>query len=201
MFINPHLLVRNENNFLKLYGGFKGAFTKALFYDIRVTYSLVDNAHFFVIDTTLALRNQFTVVYDNIELFNIHAELAFKTSKKWYLLLRSEYNKYTMNIQQYAWQKPELLVSGLIRYNLRDKIYIGTNLFYMDKRYALVSGTGTAVAVEMPPVWDVNLNLEYRLSKFFSGFLNFNNLLGRYNRWYNYPTMGFNVIGGITYTF
>jgi len=47
----------------------------------------------------------------------------------------------------------------------------------------------------------VNINLEYRLSKFFSGFLNFNNILGHYDAWYAYPTMGFNVMGGITYSF
>ena len=202
LFINPRVLVRNENNFLKLYGGFKGAFTKSLFYDVRITYSLIDNAHFFVTDTSLDLQNQFAVVYDNVELFNIHAELAFKTTKKWYLLLRSEYNKYTMNTQLYPWQKPELLVSGLVRYNLRDKIYIGTNVFYMDKRYAMsYDNKQNIMAVEMSPIWDVNINLEYRLSKFFSGFLNFNNILGHYDAWYAYPTMGFNVMGGITYSF
>ena len=49
---------------------------------------------------------------------------------------------------------------------------------------------------------DFNLGAEYFYSKNLTAFLQFNNFAAqRYNRWYNYPVMGFQVLGGVSFKF
>ncbi len=201
-FVRPDLLVKNENNLMTLFGGIKGAFTKTMFYDFGVSYALVDNMHFFVNDTSEVLLNHFAVVYDNVEMFTLHGELTWKKTQKWNLLMRADYNQYNMNDEKYPWQKPELTVSISSKYNLRDKILLNTDLFYLDKMYARTfDATGNMVPLLITPTYDINLGLEYRYSKFFSAFITAKNILGKYDMWNYYPTMGFHVILGVTYVF
>jgi outer membrane receptor protein involved in Fe transport len=51
-------------------------------------------------------------------------------------------------------------------------------------------------------VFDLNLGVSYDYNKTFGFFLNINNVTSaRYFRWYNYPTYGFNVLGGLNIRF
>jgi outer membrane receptor protein involved in Fe transport len=60
----------------------------------------------------------------------------------------------------------------------------------------------TVKAIEIDPMVDLNLGVEYRYSKVLSGFITLNNILGqRYYHWYNYPSYRFNMMLGITYSF
>jgi len=55
---------------------------------------------------------------------------------------------------------------------------------------------------ELKGIFDANLGLEYRYTKKLSAFINFNNIGAvRYQRWEDYPTQRFNVLGGLTYSF
>jgi hypothetical protein len=57
-------------------------------------------------------------------------------------------------------------------------------------------------ALSLKPVLDFNLNAEYRYNSRISAFLQFNNVATvKYNRYFNYPVQGFQVIGGITARF
>ncbi|MCD6365900.1 MAG: hypothetical protein J7L46_00010, partial [Bacteroidales bacterium] len=88
------------------------------------------------------------------------------------------------------------------KYNLRDKILLNIDLFYLDKVYAKTfDATGTMVPLLITPTYDINLGLEYRYSKFLSGFITAKNILGKYEAWNYYPTMGFHVMLGVTYAF
>lgn len=201
-FVKSDLLVKNENHKMTLFGGIKGAFTKTMFYDFGVSYGLVDDMHFFVNDTNELLLNHFTVVYDDVEVFSLHGELTWKKTQKWNLLMRADYNKYKMKTEQYPWQKPELTVAISSKYNLRDKILLNIDLFYLDKVYARTfDTTGEMVPLLITPTYDINLGLEYRYSKFLSGFVTAKNILGKYDMWNYYPTMGFHVMLGVTYAF
>ncbi|MCC6690463.1 MAG: hypothetical protein IT235_02915, partial [Bacteroidia bacterium] len=62
--------------------------------------------------------------------------------------------------------------------------------------------TGSLVVKELKGITDINLGAEYKYSKLFTLFVNFNNIAGfRYYRWDNYPTQRFLILGGLTITF
>ncbi len=200
-FVKPNLLIKNENHKMILFGGMKGALTKTMFYDFGASYGLIDNMHFFVNDTLELLQNHFDVVYDNVQLFSLHGEITWKKTHKWNILLRADYNKYTMDKEEKPWQKPELTVALSSKYNLKDKILIDIDLFYLDKVYAKTFNSGTMEPLLITPTYDINIGFEYRYSKFLSGFITGKNILGKYDMWNYYPTMGFHVMLGITYAF
>lgn len=201
-FAEPDLIGKNENNFISLFGGIKGAMTKTMFYDFGVSYNLIDNMHFFVNDTNDFLQNRFSIVDDNVELLSLHGEITWKKTQKWNILMHAEYNKYSMDKEEYPWQRPELTINLSSKYNLRDKILMNIDFFYLDKVFAKTFDTnGNTVARLITPTYDINLGLEYRYNNFFSGFLSFKNILGKYEIWNYYPTMGFHVMVGVTYSF
>ena len=201
-FVKPGLLVRNENNLLTLFGGIKGALTENMFYDFGVSYMLVDDMHFFVNDTTELLQNHFDVVYDNVEAYRLHGEITWKKTKKWNILMRADYTKYKMNNEKYPWQTPELTVAFSSKYNLRDKILFDVDFFYLDKVYAKTfDSSGNIVPRLITPTYDINLGLEYRYTKYLSAFITGKNILGKYEMWNYYPTMGFHLMLGVSYAF
>ena len=49
---------------------------------------------------------------------------------------------------------------------------------------------------------DINLNATYAFRERFDIFLDINNIAGiQYERYYNYPSYGFNLLGGISFSF
>ena len=162
----------------------------------------------FVNDTT-ELQNKFIAIYDNAEVLKINGEVGYQLREKLRINLRGDYFNYKMKTELRAWYKPQVQISLSGNYNLKDKIVIKADLFYIDNQFAktYVSDTTSAsgkkaVATELKGVFDANLGAEYRYNKNLGFFLNFNNIANfRYYRWSNYPTQKFSLMAGLSYSF
>jgi len=56
--------------------------------------------------------------------------------------------------------------------------------------------------VSLTPAADLNIKASYFASKQFSVFFNFNNVLSsKYQIYMNYPVRGFQVLGGVSWSF
>ncbi|MDY6802149.1 MAG: hypothetical protein SVU94_13125 [Bacteroidota bacterium] len=201
-FIVPGQSMLNTDHKLILYGGIRGNFNSTTYYNFKVSYSLIDNMPFFVNNLALtdSTGNQFSVVYDNIELVSYFGELSLAPNEKLYLHIKANYRNYKMDIEQKPWHKPSFDLTFSARYNLRDKIILKGDIFSLGNRYAKLDNTGNFA--ELESVIDINIGAEYRYSKILSGFIQFNNILSdNYYHWNYYPTYGFNVLLGITYAF
>lgn len=199
-FIVPGLQVHNSNTSMDLYSGVKGNFSRDVSFNFKVSYSVIDDMHFFVTDSLGTFGNQFSVVYDNIELLNYSGEIGADVSKRLGLLARVNYYSYGMKLQEHPWHKPALDVKFSARYNLADKILLNADVFYVGKRYVRSFNEASEVR-ELQGIADINLGLEYRYNKILSGFLRMNNLTSaRYYEWHNYPTQGFSFMAGFSYS-
>jgi len=199
-FIMPGLSVKNSDRKMDFYLGLSGSAAPGTEYKLYGSYVLVDQMPFFVNDTTNGLGNYFSVVYDDVQIAHLSGEFMSQASDKLSLLARAEMNKYTMAVESKPWHKPQFKASLSIRYNLQDKILVNADLMYIGKRWAR---TPDAVSKEfrLKAYPDVNLGLEYRYRKILSFFLRLNNLAGiRYETWNQYPTQGFFLMGGFTYS-
>ena len=50
--------------------------------------------------------------------------------------------------------------------------------------------------------FDLNAGAEFRINKNFNVWLQMNNIMNnRYERWHQYEVFGFNILGGIVYSF
>ncbi len=201
-FVVPGTSMLNTDHKLILYGGIRGNWNSKTYYNFKVTYSLVDNMPFFVNNLTLtdSIGNQFSVVYDNIELVSYFGELSVAPNEKLNLHIKANYRDFKMGKELKPWHKPSFDLTFSARYNLRDKIILTADIFSLGKRYAKLNDNNDFA--ELDPVIDVNFGAEYRYSKILSGFVQFNNILSEsYYQWNYYPTYGFNVLIGINYSF
>ncbi len=200
LFIVPGLFVRNSNRRMDLHTGLKGNFTRNVPFNFRVSYSVVDDMHFFINDSTGLIGNQFSVDYDNVELLKYSAEIGAEVSDRFTLFARGNYYSYGMKLLEHPWHKPSLDLRFSARYNLRDKILLNADVFYIGKRYAMPFGND-AEPIELRGLADINLGLEYRYNRILSGFIRLNNITStQYYKWNNYPVQGFSLKAGFTYS-
>jgi outer membrane receptor for ferric coprogen and ferric-rhodotorulic acid len=156
--------------------------------------------YFFLPDTN-GIENQFRVVYDNVELMHFRGEFALKTSEKVNVFLTANYYHYQTDSQSYAWHKPIYDATLAFKYNIKDKIIAGLDVFNQSETYSMIWNPAPET-IKVKSFVDVSLNLEYRYTKVLSAYLMVNNITHRKNYyWSHYPTQRFNVMAGVSYVF
>ena len=199
-FIVPNLHVKNTNEKIIAYVGLKGRYNKDISFNIKASYSIIDDLYFYVNDSNSVLENQFDVVYDNGEVTNIYADLSYTYSPQLSFTLKGNYYNYQLNDEKYAWHMPDFDMTFSSMYNLRNKIYVYSDIIGIGKRYVKRYSTGDNYK-ELPANIDINLGFEYQYTRNLSAFLRLNNLLGSNYYFYNfYPSQGFNFMLGFTYS-
>ena len=211
-FINTKTLaVANTNQKYNVYIGIRGSLSKHLTFNTSFSRQKLETLPLYTKDFSNVLENQFTVLYDTVSLNQISGELAYQKLEKIKLLLRGDYFGYDPKNELKAWHKPDMKISFSGIYDLSDKIIVRADFFFISKQYAkafntITDASGVIVtteeAKELKGVFDANLGLEYRYTKKLSAFINFNNIGAvRYQKFQDYPTQRFNVLGGLTYSF
>ncbi len=197
-YVVPTLSVRPTNHKLIAYAGVKGRITDAFIWNVKGSYSIIDDQYFFVNDTTNFLKNQFTVVYDDITLTTLHGEITVRPSDAWKIFLKGNYYHYTLVREEHPWNKPGFDISLQARYNMSDKILINMGIYTVGKRYY---EDFTDLAEEtLPLMVDGNLGIEYRYSKLLSFWVRFNNVAAqKYYLYAQYPSYRFRAMLGLTY--
>ena len=221
IFENPYITndlnVKNTDNVLSLYLGVKGKLSSNFSYNFKTTYKVYEDMYFYInhfetqpdsanpVITTFT--NKFDVVYDNISLIDLYGELNWEKSKKLSFLLFGHYYEYSMGNLAQAWHKPQYNITFSTKYNIQNKIVAGIDVFAIGKQYAVKSVEYKSVtqkvynAKELDGFIDLNLSFEYRYTKILSTFLKFNNILSqKYYKYNYYPTQGFNVLVGLSYS-
>lgn len=209
-YVLTNVLLANENKPYDLFFGVRGGITKQITYGINASFARVNNKAFFVTDTFYTtLGNQFSIVYDSLNLTTLEGCISYQLNEKLKIDGVGRFYSYEMMNEAKAWNLPQLQFTLRGSYNLYDKFLIRADLTLESGRMAKVVGPGNGVIFEnnqyfMPLgfIADGNLGVEYRYSKRVSAFLQINNLASqRYSRWLNYPVMPIQVMAGITARF
>ncbi len=211
-FINTKTLaVANTNQKYNIYIGIRGSLSKYITFNTSFSKQKLETLPFYTKDFSNALQNQFTVIYDTISLNQIDGELTFQKLEKLKLMLSGTYYDYSPENELKAWHKPDMKITLSGIYDLSDKILVRTDMFFVNKQYAQAFNTitddkGIVViteqAKELKGVFDANIGIEYRYTKKLSAFINFNNIGSvKYQKFEDYPTQRFNMLGGLTYSF
>jgi hypothetical protein len=198
-YIIPTLSVKPTSHRLIGYAGLKGHITRAVSYNLKASYSIIEDAYFYVNDNSDPLMNQFTVVYDDITLGTLHGELAIRPGDSWKVFLKGNYYSYiTMVKEDRPWNKPEFDISLQLRYNMGDKIILDAGFYTIGSRY--FENHNPAEEETLPLTFDLNLGAEYRYSKLLSFWVKFNNMAAQSYYLYNqYPSYKFRAMLGFSY--
>jgi len=201
---NPYttssVILQNTIHKLIIRGGLKGNFSNTISFSASVNYDKVKDLQLFYNDSIFS--NKFNVLYDDANVFNIHAEIAYIKSEKLNLSLHVDQYSYSPNLQLKAWQKPSSIVSLIAKYNLNDKILADVSIFAHGNQFVRASDGAYIIAEKVNGYVDASLGLEYRYSKILSLYAHLNNLgFSRYYIWNQYPSERFNFLAGLTYSF
>lgn len=203
-YIKPGTPMKNTNQLMHLFAGFKGNFSQNISYLFKVSYSLYDYLPFFVNDSLMP-QNTFIIKYDGVpgkenQEVVFSGELAYKNKEKLNIVVNSNYYQYTMVNLLKPYQKPLWEVSLTARYNIRNKFVPQCSIFVVGERYAF-NHTNPLSPLLLQPFIDANISLDYHYSKLFGAFIKFNNLLNKkYSYWNYYPVQGLQVLFGLSFT-
>ncbi len=199
--------LRNDNNLFSFHGGIKGVLSKEITFNLKADYSRHIGFGLFVPDSIKA--NTFHVTYDTLSVMNIEGSMTYTQSNKLFLEGIARFNSYQTTNNAYAWNLPQLEILMRGKYNLYNKLYAQMDVDLQFGRKTLVLDSINSDGQEdgqyyasLKPLIDMNLRTEYRYNPRVSVFLEFNNLVTvRYNRYYNYPVQGFQLMGGFSCRF
>lgn len=202
-FISTHVIpVPGTSENLKLKAGLNGNVDKRITVGAFISYAKLNDMLFFVNDTNYDFPASFDIVYDDVSLTNLHAEVSYKASDKLNCSFHFDYYIYNPKTLLKAWQKPNNSTALNVRYNLRDKILATFDVFVRGPYYARDVIDGFDYAVKVKGFADINLGLEYRYSKMLSVYAKLNNLgFSQYYLWNQYPGERFNGLIGLTVSF
>ena len=208
-FLKPGLdPLRFTKTQLSIFGGVKGNLVKKLNYHVSARYSHTNDMAFFFLDTTSLLHNQFDVVYSNVDMLNVCANLNWQVVNSLYLNLEANYwGYYNLKSIEKPWYKPnwEFAFSG--KYYLKEKFIFDINMKLGFSRYAYISKLNTeekiAYSIEkMKPILNFGAGFEYLITKRFSCFAMINNIgFQYYSKYHDFKNIGFNAILGVSYSF
>ncbi len=202
-FINPYITnvpeLKNTNEKFELFAGTRAS---AGLFELYAEISSLnfEDMPFYVTDTATALDNQFSIIYDDGQVFTINAGAGVNILKELLVKLRAGLAFYSLDREEKAWHKPSFETGLEIVFSPLEKLNISGEVNYVAERFAKGYEEGNT-DISLDPYLDLNLGADYNITGNFSVFLSAMNILNKkYHRWHNYPVQGFQVMGGVIFT-
>lgn len=214
-FVSPTLGIAPTDQKYDVYVGLKGKIANNVGFNIRGSYKNEDQKAMFFNNPYnnenanqegYAFGNSFNVVYDNVKTISFFGELKADLSKNVSFGVSGTFNSYTTDDQAEAWNLPELQIAANLDFNITEKWYAGTSLFFVGERKDVFSYTSLLrnelETVTLDSYFDLNAHVGYKYNDRLTAFLKGNNLTSQdYQKWLNYPVQGIQVMLGASYKF
>jgi hypothetical protein len=181
------------------YVGFKGSLAGHFSYSAKLGLQKYTDMALFVNDT-LDGKTFKTIYEPQINAVNLHSEVGYNIGEKFSANAAFNFNWFTkVEKELKAWGQIPIELNVGLRWQVMKDLWLHSDLWAWDgARYrakngdAYKSGTG----------FDLNAGAEFRITKNFNLWVTMNNILNnKYQRWNQYEVFGFNILGGITYSF
>jgi len=181
------------------YAGFKGSAGDNFTYNARLSYLQITNQPLFVNDTLTG--KTFQVVYEpSLHDIRIHGELGYTVAERFSLLAGASFNQYSsLSVNEKAYGLLPIEITGALRYQALKQLLLKADAFFWDgTRYQ----TKEVPNGKLDPAFDLNAGAEFSILPQFNVWVQFNNVFNdKYERWKQYPVLGFNMLVGVVYSF
>ncbi|WP_405606765.1 hypothetical protein [Polaribacter sp. Asnod1-A03] len=214
-YISPTQTITQTLESSNLFIGFNGKINKDINFNVKLSskkeedkplflrnYSKYNGANSEVLEG-YEYGNSFGIYYDDVETTSVFTEIEYEYSKNLTFGLQGIYNNYKLENTLEEWNLPTMEASFSAKYK-EDKWFASSNIFYVSERKdALYNSLSEIDDIQTVDAFvDLNLNGGYHFNDQFSAFLKLNNVLNTdYQRFANFDTQGFQVLGGVTYKF
>ena len=188
---------------------------------LGVRYRTIKNSVFYIPDyafyasydedPTVYHLQAFDLLFNDYNVVNILADVHWKAMEKLDIAAELSINKYSMKyytpegntIAYYdypeAWYKPNFTMTLRGDYRLDETWKFNASMMVLGKRWAKnLDGE----AEQLKPALDVQLGTDYQIQEDLAAFVEIHNLFhDKYQLYYNYPSLGFEIFAGIKYRF
>lgn len=205
--------LQNTTQSSNIYGGIKGSNERNLDFELKFGYSEYNNLAMFLNST--ADPSHFELIYANTKVeksakvFNMSGQVNYQTFDKVLSILKYDFNTYQDLVYDAAdlstidkpIHRPMMNLSFTNSITFKDKIIVSPDLFYISGLYSFEKSL-TPMAEQMDDIIDLNLKVNYLITKKFNISVSANNLMGKnYQRFLNYKSQGLNYTVGVAYSF
>ena len=216
-FIAPDQIIAPTDQQFDGYLGIKGKLSNDVSYNLRANYITESNKPLYINNNSSLSTagtaawlngNSFTLIYDDVETLGVFGELNFDVNSNFKLKLNGQFNSFTTEGQEEAWNLPQLSASVFGDYQITDQWFAGINFFFVGERQDLDFTSDPTDILALPQTvnldsyFDANAHVGYRLNDRLSAFGRVNNILNsNYEKWQNYQVQGLQGMLGATYKF
>ena len=212
-FVSPTLYIQRTNQQYNAYAGIKGLLNSKIRFNLKAAYINEKDKPLYKLNPSLTdgtnevtegyeAANSFQVVYDDVNTIYFNAEIIFDLWKEFKFGGNLDFNSYSLENEEQAWNLPLLKATILAKYT-RRKWSAGADLFFSSDRkdeLSIIPDTNTRIT--NAAYFDMNLNGIYNIDDKFDVFVNVNNILSsNYQVYTNFKVQGLQVFGGVKYKF
>jgi hypothetical protein len=182
------------------YGGFKGSISNHFSYAAKIGFQQYKNMPLFVNDSTGGGK-QFGVRYEpSMDALQLHGELSYIQGEDFSATASLNINDYRhlkLNAKAYGLLPVEL--NTHLKWQAFKDFWAKVDFFtFTGARYLTPDGK----AFKGDSGADMNAGVEFRILRQLNLWFQMNNIFNnKYERWHQYPVYGFNVLGGVVFTF
>jgi hypothetical protein len=182
------------------YAGFKGSLDNHFSYSAKVGFLQYKNMPLFVNDS-LGAGRQFVIRYEtSMEALQLHGELSYIQGEDFSATASLNWNQYTqLKTEAKAWGLLPFEFNTSLKWQAFKDFWAKLDLFAFDgAQYRASDGA----SFKGDGAFDLNAGVEFRITRQLNLWVQLNNILNdKYERWHQYPVYGFNLLGGIVFSF
>jgi hypothetical protein len=183
------------------YAGFKGSVGNHFSYSAKLAFLRYRNMPLFVNDN--GDGKTFLIRYEpRIDALQLHSEITYNIAEDFSATASATLNQFTkVQNEKKAWGLIPAELSAGLRYQVLKDLLLRTDLWVFDG--AQYQGKPPqSDSFKGDGGFDLSAGVEFRITKNFNLWMNLNNILNnKYERWHQYQVYGFNILGGLTYSF
>jgi hypothetical protein len=198
--IQPNKLLNTRVN--EIYGGFKGSLLDHITYSAKVGFVEHHNMPLFVNDATDG--KTFLTVYSSlVQAVQMHGEIGLTQGENFNWTSGLTINQYSkVQDQKAPWGLSKMEANSSLRWQLFKDFYLKGDLFFYDGVPYRRIVNNKEEDYKGQSGFDLSTGLEFKITKQLNLWLQLNDLFNnKYERWHQYPVYGFNILGGIVFSF
>lgn len=180
------------------YAGFKGSVGNHFSYSAKVGFQQHRNIPLFVNDPTDG--KTFEIIYEpKLNQLQVHGEVEYARGEQFSAKAGLNWNQFSkLQQEKRAWGILPIEFTAGLRWQVLKDLWIRSDLWAWDGAQYKMNNTNYKGGA----AFDLNAGAEFRITKNFNLWLQMNNIFNnKYERWNQYQVFGFNILGGIVYSF
>jgi hypothetical protein len=195
--------LKNTVQSSNIYGGLKGSNERNFDFEMKFGYSEFSNLGFFT--AVQGDSSRYNVTYaggdKKVQVVNISGQINYQILNEVLSILKYDFNSYeNLGELEKPYHRPAINLSFTNSITFKDRIIVSPDVFYLGGLYGF--NPSQQKAVKMPDIIDLNLKVNYLITKKFNASVSANNILGKMNqRYLFYPQQSLNYTVGIAYSF